>query len=64
MRFETVFPGLVSRPHAHIHMKVFVGGDEVHTGQVFFRPAVTRTVYGQGAYAARAGSRTPPTPPT
>ena len=34
-------------------MKVFVGGDEVHTGQVFFRPAVTRTVYGQGTYAAR-----------
>ena len=52
-RFETIFPGWYRGRTPHIHMKVFVGGDEVHTGQVFFRPAVTRTVYGQGAYAAR-----------
>ena len=53
VRFETIFPGWYRGRTPHIHMKVFVGGDEVHTGQVFFRPAVTRTVYGQGAYAAR-----------
>ena len=53
VRFETIFPGWYRGRTPHIHMKVFVGGDEVHTGQVFFRPAVTRAVYGQGAYAAR-----------
>lgn len=34
-------------------MKVFVSGDEVHTGQVFFRQATTRKVYAQGAYRSR-----------
>ena len=51
-RFETIFPGWYRGRTPHIHMKVFVSGDEVHTGQVFFRPAVTRTVYGQGTYAS------------
>jgi protocatechuate 3,4-dioxygenase beta subunit len=53
VRFETIFPGWYRGRTPHIHMKVFAGGDEVHTGQVFFRPAVTRAVYAQGAYAAR-----------
>jgi protocatechuate 3,4-dioxygenase beta subunit len=53
VRFETIFPGWYRGRTPHIHMKVFVSGDEVHTGQVFFRPAVTRAVYGQGVYAQR-----------
>ena len=49
-RFETIFPGWYRGRTPHIHMKVFVSGDEVHTGQVFFRPAVhAGTVYGQGS---------------
>ena len=34
-------------------MKVFAGGEIVHTGQVFFREAVKRRIYGQGAYRSR-----------
>jgi protocatechuate 3,4-dioxygenase beta subunit len=52
-RFETIFPGWYRGRTPHIHMKVFVSGNEVHTGQVFFRPAVTRTVYAAGVYESR-----------
>jgi protocatechuate 3,4-dioxygenase beta subunit len=62
-RFETIFPGWYRGRTPHIHMKVFVSGDEVHTGQVFFRPAVTKTVYASGVYKSR-GQPTPPTAPT
>jgi hypothetical protein len=53
VRFETIFPGWYRGRTPHIHMKVLVSGDEVHTGQVFFRRAATRAVYGQGRYAPR-----------
>ena len=53
VRFETIMPGWYPGRTPHIHMKVFVSGDEIHTGQVFFPPAVMRSVYGHGRYAAR-----------
>jgi len=53
VRFETIFPGWYGGRTPHIHMKVFAGGDEVHTGQVFFRPATFSAVYRQGVYASR-----------
>jgi protocatechuate 3,4-dioxygenase beta subunit len=53
VRFETIVPGWYRGRTPHIHMKVFVSGDEVHTGQVFFRRAALRAVYSQGRYAAR-----------
>jgi protocatechuate 3,4-dioxygenase beta subunit len=58
VRFETIVPGWYRGRTPHIHLKVFVGGNEVHTGQVFFRPAVLRSVYAQGAYAARGQNDT------
>jgi len=58
VRFESIFPGWYRGRTPHIHMKVFVSGDEVHTGQVFFRPAVLKTVYAQGVYAARGQNDT------
>jgi len=58
VRFETIFPGWYRGRTPHIHMKVFVSGDEVHTGQIFFRAPVTRTIYRQGAYAARGQADT------
>ena len=36
-RFETVYPGWYRGRTPHIHMKVFVSGNEVHTGQVFMK---------------------------
>jgi protocatechuate 3,4-dioxygenase beta subunit len=52
-RFDSIFPGWYRGRTPHIHMKVFVSGNEVHTGQVFFRPAVTKTVYSSGVYKSR-----------
>ena len=57
--FLTVFPGWYRGRTPHIHMKVSVGGDEVHTGQIFFNEAITRTVYRQAPYASRGQYDTP-----
>ena len=36
MRFQTIYPGWYRGRTPHIHLKVHVGGDVVHTGQMFF----------------------------
>ena len=51
--FLTVFPGWYRGRTPHIHMKVYVGGDTVHTGQVFFNERITAAVYRQAPYARR-----------
>jgi protocatechuate 3,4-dioxygenase beta subunit len=53
VRFDTIFPGWYTGRTPHIHVKVHVGGDEVHTGQLFFNERVTRAVYRTRYYAAR-----------
>jgi protocatechuate 3,4-dioxygenase beta subunit len=58
VRFESLFPGWYQGRTPHIHMKVFVSGNEVHTGQVFFRPGAQRAVYAQGVYARRGQADT------
>jgi protocatechuate 3,4-dioxygenase beta subunit len=58
VRFETIFPGWYGGRTPHIHMKVFVSGHEVHTGQVFFRAGAKRRVYAQGVYASRGQAET------
>jgi protocatechuate 3,4-dioxygenase beta subunit len=57
--FVTIFPGWYPGRTPHIHMKVYVGGAAVHTGQVFFDEAVTRKVYAQPPYAGRGSYDTP-----
>jgi protocatechuate 3,4-dioxygenase beta subunit len=52
-RFETIYPGWYMGRTPHIHMKVFVSGNEVHTGQVFMKDAVSAKVYSRGIYASR-----------
>ena len=54
--FKTVYPGWYPGRAVHIHVKVHVGGDVVHTGQVFFRDSFTDAVYKRQPYRAR-GSR-------
>ena len=48
----------------HIHVKVHVGGDKVHTGQLFFRDGLTRRRLQagalQGARPARHAQRRRP----
>jgi protocatechuate 3,4-dioxygenase beta subunit len=51
--FRTVFPGWYTGRAAHIHVKVQVDGDQTHTGQLFFDPAVTSAVYALEPYAER-----------
>ena len=53
VRFETIVPGWYSGRTPHIHMKVFTGGNEIHTGQVFFQAKTLRQVYAQGTYKSR-----------
>jgi protocatechuate 3,4-dioxygenase beta subunit len=49
-RFLTVFPGWYAGRTPHIHLKVHVGGDVVHTGQVFFNERITAAVYKRAPY--------------
>jgi protocatechuate 3,4-dioxygenase beta subunit len=51
-RFETIYPGWYRGRTPHIHLKVHVGGDVVHTGQLFFSEAVTAAVYKRAPYRA------------
>jgi hypothetical protein len=37
----------------HIHVKVHVGGRVVHTGQLYFRDALTDAVYRKAPYSTR-----------
>jgi protocatechuate 3,4-dioxygenase beta subunit len=57
--FLTIFPGWYRGRTPHIHMKVYVGGDTVHTGQVFFNEKITAAVYRQAPYASRGQYDTP-----
>ena len=57
--FDTIFPGWYQGRAVHIHVKVHVGGNEVHTGQLYFEDADAAAVYGQEPYAARGQSSTP-----
>jgi protocatechuate 3,4-dioxygenase beta subunit len=57
--FLTLFPGWYRGRTPHIHMKVYVGGNAVHTGQVFLNEAITRAVYKTKPYASRGVYDTP-----
>jgi protocatechuate 3,4-dioxygenase beta subunit len=58
VRFVTVFPGWYPGRTPHIHLKVHVGGDVVHTGQLFFDERVTAAVYRKPPYRARGQAET------
>ena len=51
--FRTIYPGWYQGRATHIHVKVHVAGNEVHTGQLYFDEAVTRAVYGRAPYDSR-----------
>jgi protocatechuate 3,4-dioxygenase beta subunit len=48
--FDTIYPGWYQGRAVHIHVKVHVGGNVVHTGQLFFPAAVTNAVYETAPY--------------
>jgi len=56
--FVTIYPGWYRGRTPHIHVKVHVGGNVVHTGQVFFPDATSQAVYRTGAYRSRGAQDT------
>ena len=48
--FKTIYPGFYQGRAVHIHVKVHVGGNVVHTGQLFFPAAVSNAVYRRKPY--------------
>jgi protocatechuate 3,4-dioxygenase beta subunit len=51
--FRTVYPGWYQGRTAHIHVKVHVRGNVVHTGQLYFTDRVTNAVYRRRPYSNR-----------
>jgi hypothetical protein len=49
--FKTIYPGWYRGRAVHIHVKAHIGGNVVHTGQVFFPAAVTNAVYQKTPYS-------------
>jgi len=53
-QFRTVYPGWYQGRTVHVHVKVHVSGNVVHTGQLYFSDAMTDAVYRRAPYSARA----------
>ncbi len=51
--FQTVYPGWYQGRTVHVHVKVHVGGNVVHTGQLFFSDTFTDAVYTRSPYTRR-----------
>ena len=56
--FVTVYPGWYPGRTVHIHVKVHLGGNVVHTGQLYFPDRITDAAYRRGPYSSRPGRTT------
>lgn len=56
-RFRTVYPGWYQGRTVHIHVKVHVAGNVLHTGQLYFPDSLTDRVFRRPPYNRR-GNRT------
>jgi protocatechuate 3,4-dioxygenase beta subunit len=56
--FKTVYPGWYTGRTVHIHVKVHIAGNVVHTGQLYFPDSVTDRVYANAPYSSRPGRDT------
>jgi protocatechuate 3,4-dioxygenase beta subunit len=52
-RFETIYPGWYTGRTVHIHVRVYLGGSIVHTGQLFFPDTLTDAVFRRSPYSNR-----------
>jgi protocatechuate 3,4-dioxygenase beta subunit len=57
--FDTIYPGWYQGRAVHIHLKVHLGGNVLHTGQLFFPDALSDQVYRAAPYKARGNPDTP-----
>jgi protocatechuate 3,4-dioxygenase beta subunit len=53
--FKTIYPGWYQGRTVHIHVRVSLGGNIVHTGQLYFPDALTDIVYKRSPYSTRPG---------
>jgi protocatechuate 3,4-dioxygenase beta subunit len=51
--FRTVYPGWYPGRTVHIHVKVHLGGNVIHTGQLYFPDGVTDAAYRKAPYSRR-----------
>ena len=51
--FRTIYPGWYQGRTVHIHTMVHIGGNVVHTGQLYFSDVVTDAVYKRSPYNRR-----------
>lgn len=51
--FRTIYPGWYQGRTVHIHTMAHIGGNVVHTGQLYFADAVTDAVYKRSPYNQR-----------
>jgi protocatechuate 3,4-dioxygenase beta subunit len=56
--FRTIYPGWYPGRTVHIHTMVHLGGNVVHTGQLYFSDAVTDAVYRRSPYSTRPNRTT------
>jgi protocatechuate 3,4-dioxygenase beta subunit len=56
--FQTIYPGWYPGRTVHIHVKVHIGGNVVHTGQLYFSDTVTDAVYENAPYTDRPNRTT------
>jgi protocatechuate 3,4-dioxygenase beta subunit len=54
--FDTIYPGWYPGRAVHIHVKVHVAGNVVHTGQLFFPAKVTNAVYRRTPYSTHGAA--------
>jgi protocatechuate 3,4-dioxygenase beta subunit len=57
-QFRTVYPGWYPGRTVHVHVKVHVSGNVVHTGQLYFPDATTDAVYKRAPYSSRPNRET------
>jgi protocatechuate 3,4-dioxygenase beta subunit len=56
--FLTIYPGWYPGRTVHVHVLVHVGGNVVHTGQLYFPDGLSDTVYRRSPYSRRPGRST------
>jgi protocatechuate 3,4-dioxygenase beta subunit len=56
--FKTIYPGWYQGRTVHIHTMVHLGGNVVHTGQLYFSDAITDAVYARSPYSQRPNRTT------
>jgi protocatechuate 3,4-dioxygenase beta subunit len=56
--FRTVYPGWYPGRTVHVHVSVFLGGNVVHTGQLYFPDTLTDAVYKRAPYSRRTARST------